>query len=156
MIVISVLGILCGVFLVAYGLRGNRREQLERKVIKWANDRNFFGEGGATIEGQYDKLREEWGELYDADNEVEAMDAVGDIQVVHIILKEMGECVKKYENALTVATYLQDECKILEGMDNYLDDSLEYAYNQIKDRKGKFIDGVFVKEEDLKARGIEL
>ena len=26
---------------------------------------------------------------------------------------------------------------------------LEHAYEQIKDRKGKMIDGVFVKEEDL-------
>lgn len=28
-------------------------------------------------------------------------------------------------------------------------DCIEHAYNQIKDRKGKMIDGVFVKEEDL-------
>ena len=28
-------------------------------------------------------------------------------------------------------------------------DCLQYAYDQIKDRKGKMIDGVFVKEEDL-------
>lgn len=28
-------------------------------------------------------------------------------------------------------------------------DCIQHAYNQIKDRKGKMIDGVFVKEEDL-------
>ncbi|OOF47769.1 hypothetical protein BKK54_11375 [Rodentibacter genomosp. 1] len=34
---------------------------------------------------------------------------------------------------------------------NYIDirECVQHAYNQIKDRKGKMIDGVFVKEEDL-------
>jgi hypothetical protein len=27
---------------------------------------------------------------------------------------------------------------------------LEYAYNEIKDRKGKTVGGIFVKEQDLK------
>lgn len=31
-----------------------------------------------------------------------------------------------------------------------LEECVQYAYNQIKDRKGKMIDGVFVKEEDLR------
>jgi len=30
-----------------------------------------------------------------------------------------------------------------------IDDCIEEAYNTIKNRKGKMIDGVFVKEEDL-------
>lgn len=30
-----------------------------------------------------------------------------------------------------------------------IEDCVQYAYNQIKDRKGRMIDGVFVKEEDL-------
>lgn len=30
-----------------------------------------------------------------------------------------------------------------------LEETLEMAYNEIKDRKGKMIDGVFVKEGDL-------
>lgn len=30
------------------------------------------------------------------------------------------------------------------------DDCLDYAYNEIKDRKGKLINGMFVKESDLK------
>lgn len=30
-----------------------------------------------------------------------------------------------------------------------MQDCVQYAYNQIKDRKGKMIDGVFVKEDDL-------
>ncbi|MCK3656498.1 hypothetical protein A4G19_12325 [Pasteurellaceae bacterium Macca] len=40
---------------------------------------------------------------------------------------------------------------ILIALFNQIDfiDCVEHAYNQIKDRKGKMIDGVFVKEEDL-------
>lgn len=30
-----------------------------------------------------------------------------------------------------------------------IDDCLDYAYNEIKDRKGEFINGMFVKESDL-------
>ena len=33
-----------------------------------------------------------------------------------------------------------------------LEETLEMAYNEIKDRKGKMIDGVFVKEEDLNGK----
>lgn len=29
-------------------------------------------------------------------------------------------------------------------------DCIDYAYNEIKDRKGKMVDGMFVKESDLK------
>ena len=47
--------------------------------------------------------------------------------------------------------------RILEGLHEItteygttLEETLEIAYNEIKDRKGKMIDGVFVKEADLK------
>lgn len=34
--------------------------------------------------------------------------------------------------------------------DTTLEECVELAYNEIKNRKGKVVDGVFVKEEDLK------
>ena len=39
---------------------------------------------------------------------------------------------------------------IAQSFNTTLDECLEIAYNEIKDRKGKLINGVFVKEEDLK------
>lgn len=69
------------------------------------------------------KLQEEVQELLDADNRADEIDAVGDITVVLI-----GYCLQR--------GLVFEEC-------------LQSAYNEIKDRKGKVINGVFVKEADL-------
>lgn len=47
---------------------------------------------------------------------------------------------------LPTLTFLIEVCKACRLQ---FEDCLLHAYNQIKDRKGKMIDGVFVKEEDL-------
>lgn len=50
-------------------------------------------------------------------------------------------------NLVHAVAYLKSISKTL----NYdFTDCFELAYNEIKDRKGKWIDGSFVKEEDLK------
>ena len=98
-------------------------EQLIGKVEKWFIDRNLHTLNGA---GQLVKLTEEVRELEDAfinDDRVEEIDAVGDIMVVLI-----GYCMQRNLS---------------------LQMCLESAYEEIKDRKGKVIDGVFVKEADL-------
>lgn len=51
-------------------------------------------------------------------------------------------------NLLRIVSYLKAIAHKL-GYD--FADCFELAYNEIKDRKGKWIDGTFVKEEDLKA-----
>lgn len=56
-------------------------------------------------------------------NREEEIDAVGDITVVLIVY-----CMQR-------------------GLD--IQECLEAAYEEIKDRKGKIVDGVFVKEADL-------
>ena len=38
-------------------------KELHEAVSQWGTDRNFFGEGGSTYEGQWCKLFEEAGEL---------------------------------------------------------------------------------------------
>ena len=98
-------------------------EQLIGKVEKWFIDRNLHTLNGA---GQLTKLSEEVGELEDAfitDDRAEEIDAVGDILVVLI-----GYCMQR---------------------DLSLQMCLESAYEEIKDRKGMVVDGVFVKESDL-------
>jgi hypothetical protein len=72
---------------------------------------------------QLKKLKEEYIELEEAlvaDNQIEIIDAIGDIQVVLNVI-----CMQ--------LSYDYDTC-------------LELAYEEIKDRKGKMVDGVFVKE----------
>ena len=91
------------------------------RVAEWAKDRNLIE--GSTPSHQIDKLDEEVGELVEAlgfENRSEIIDAVGDIQVVLAVM-----------------------CAQL-GLD--IDECREVAWNEIKDRKGKMVDGVFVKE----------
>jgi NTP pyrophosphatase (non-canonical NTP hydrolase) len=96
-------------------------KNIKEKVLEWANERNLLHNENALK--QYSKLQEESNELLigilDKDP-YEIIDALGDIQVVLIILA----------NQL--------------GFD--IDECLESAYNEIKDRKGKTIGGNFIKE----------
>ena len=90
-------------------------------IQQWFKDRNLVS---FHSDGQVVKLFEECTELLEAYNngDHEAMqDAVGDITVVLI-----GFCLQRGFNFL--------EC-------------LEVAYDEIKDRKGKVVNGIFVKEE---------
>ena len=93
----------------------------ERKVIEWATERGLVKEENAPK--QFIKLTEEVGELASAllkKDPYETIDAIGDINIVLIILcEQLGVNYK--------------EC-------------LESAYNEIKDRKGKLVDGSFIKE----------
>lgn len=96
--------------------------ELISSVINWAEKRNIFLH--ATTEAQMEKTFEEANELHNAiqaNNPKEIIDGIGDILVTLIIQSE------------------------LQGF--ALEDCLLYAYNEIKDRKGKIINGTFVKEE---------
>lgn len=91
------------------------------KVARWAKDRNLID--GSTPRLQMTKLFEECEELSHAlqdDDLGETIDAIGDIQVVLAVM-----CAQLGLNI--------DQCR-------------EVAWNEIKDRKGKMVDGVFVKE----------
>lgn len=92
-------------------------------IKKWAEDRNLQT---GNPQGQIMKLLEEAGELASGVakiNEPLIKDSVGDIFVVLTVL-----CLQ---------------------LDIDIEECIDLAYNEIKDRKGKLIDGVFVKEEDL-------
>lgn len=89
-------------------------------VEQWFIDRNLHTLNGA---GQLEKLNEEVRELEDAfikGDRDEEIDAVGDIMVVLI-----GYCMQR---GLKI-----DKC-------------LEVAYHEIKNRTGKIVNGVFVKD----------
>ncbi|QKZ15893.1 MazG-like family protein [Spirosoma sp. KUDC1026] len=92
-----------------------------QKIENWAIDRNLID--GATRQAQMLKLTEEVGELAGAiakGRQNDVLDAIGDCVVVLTILAAQSGV------AIT-------ECIAL-------------AYDQIKDRKGRMIDGVFVKD----------
>ena len=93
----------------------------KERIRQWAADRNLIE--GSTAWHQVRKLIEETEELAFAlheNNVEETKDAIGDIQVVLAVM-----------------------CAQL-GLD--IDECREIAWNEIKDRKGKVVDGMFVKE----------
>ena len=92
---------------------------LENKIIQWHKDRNLIE--GSTDVAQYTKLREEVDEL--GVNIVMSQPVIDDIGDIIVVLINIAE-----RNKLTLW-----EC-------------MYHAYNDIKYRKGKMVDGIFVKE----------
>lgn len=94
------------------------------EIRQWADARNIIR--GASPEKQFVKLMEEIGELANgmAKNKADNIyDGIGDAVVVLTIL---------------AAQY-----------DVTIEHCIELAWNEIKDRKGRMVNGIFVKEADL-------
>jgi NTP pyrophosphatase (non-canonical NTP hydrolase) len=92
-------------------------------IRKWAEERNLCR--GKNRQSQMLKLAEEHGELARAivkGYEEDVMDAIGDMVVVLTILAD--------QTGVTI-----EHC-------------IQCAYETIKDRKGKLVGGVFVKDEE--------
>ena len=99
----------------------NTFEVLQIKVISWAKERDLLNPENAK--SQFLKVIEETGELAGAiakDKKREEVDAFGDVLVTLIILAQQRQI--------------------------HLTTALEIAYNEIKERKGKTINGNFIKE----------
>ena len=99
-------------------------EELHELIIDWAYERNIID--AKKTSKQFMKVTEELGELAEGinkDNQGQIKDSLGDILVTLIILSK--------------------------DLDVDLLDCLRGAYDVIKDRTGKTVNGVFVKEEDL-------
>ena len=91
-------------------------------VVQWHHDRNLID--GSTDKDQTLKLLQELGELSDSVCKgKDIRDDIGDMLVVMLNITT--------RNGITLS-----EC-------------LARAWDDIKDRKGKMIDGIFVKEADL-------
>ena len=90
-------------------------------IRDWANKRDLISQGDSKT--QIVKLLEESGELAKAqlkENKEEFIDAIGDIVVVLTNLAAINNLK--------------------------IEDCIEAAYNEIKDRKGKMVDGTFKKD----------
>jgi len=97
-------------------------EQLEENIIAWGEERGIIPNVDPIA--QFNKTMEEAGELAQgivSQNTHEIKDAIGDIFVTLVMQTQAWELTMQ-------------EC-------------IEQAWNDIKDRKGKMVDGVFVKEE---------
>jgi len=104
-------------------------EELVKLITKWHYDRNLIE--GSDDKTQFAKLIQEAGELSDnICKERDISDDIGDMMVVLINIAERNDLTLKH--------------------------CLEKAYEDIKDRKGMMIDGVFVKEDDVIRQGLGL
>lgn len=106
-----------------YETKTKNLNELTIRIMNWAIDRNLHV---ADPYKQFIKLSEEKGELAEGlnkNNRDEIIDAIGDMYVVLTILS------------------MQLGLDIINCVDS--------AYNEIKNRKGKMVNGVFVKESDL-------
>jgi NTP pyrophosphatase (non-canonical NTP hydrolase) len=94
-------------------------------ILLWGRDRGIIGpEGKATVETQFAKLLEEVRETAEAiaaGDQAAVMDGIGDMTVVNILLADLS--------GLEFITCLKS------------------AYDIIKNRTGKIIDGQFVKDQ---------
>ena len=100
-------------------------DELTTLIRAWAIER---GLDGADPFKQLAKLGEEFGELCQGmakGNMEQAADSIGDMYVVMTNLSMQ--------------------------LDMNIEVCINQAYNEIKDRKGKMINGVYVKAEDLKS-----
>ena len=97
-------------------------EELTKLIIKWHHDRNLIE--GASDKDQFCKLIQEAGELSDSICKgKDVKDDIGDMIVVLINIAERNNVS--------------------------LEECLLNAWDDIKDRKGKMVDGIFIKEGDL-------
>ena len=94
-------------------------EQLEMRVVLWHRDRNLIA--GSTDAAQHTKLVEEVKELET------------NILLSQPVIDDIGDCLVVLIN-------------IAERNGLNLTSCLHHAYEDIKDRKGTMVDGVFVKE----------
>jgi len=95
-------------------------EDYIKAIENWHEDRNLID--GASDKDQVCKLIQEVGEL--SDNVCKQRDVADDIGDCIVVLINIAK-----RNKLSIK------------------DCLAVAYNDIKDRKGKMVDGVFIKEE---------
>jgi NTP pyrophosphatase (non-canonical NTP hydrolase) len=96
---------------------------MKNKILDWAEDKGILAK--ATPEAQMLKTIEEIGELANAmgkKDKEEIKDAIGDIVVTLVIQAKLQE------------------------LD--FDDCVESAYNVIAKRKGRMVNGIFVKDEE--------
>jgi NTP pyrophosphatase (non-canonical NTP hydrolase) len=94
-------------------------EELDVKIRQWHYDRNLID--GANDKDQVCKLIQEVGEL--SDNVCKGKDITDDI----------GDCIVVLTNIMERHGLTLQEC-------------MQCAYDDIKDRKGKMVDGIFIKE----------
>lgn len=145
------------------------KDEFDRNVKQWARDRGIIP--GSTVGAQLGKTMEEIGELWQAIDALDGdaiLDAFGDIDVTLVITDQLCERRDHEGDVIvppTFGTLLSHVSFARDALDNYgvlgarnalegiatdhgidIAQAREHAWEQIKDRTGQLIDGVFVKD----------
>ena len=96
-------------------------DELDSRIRRWHRDRNLID--GSTDAAQMLKLQEEIGEL------------AGNIARGRPVADDIGDALVVLNNIAARNGYTLQHCAAT-------------AYNDIKDRRGRMVDGVFIKETD--------
>lgn len=107
-------------------------------IRQWAEDRNLIAGSNPGAQGL--KLMEELGEAMGAIARLPAAVAAGDDAKVRDL---RAAAIDGIGDAIVVLTILAAQ------INARVEDCVELAWHEIRDRKGKMVDGVFVKEADL-------
>jgi len=127
--------------------------QLLSNITYWAKDRNLIE--GSTPQQQFPKLLEEVIELYATlHNDQGPEEITASIVDIVLGLQNKGKIKQALSNDPTddigdcgvVLTLIAEQHNLT------ISSCLAHAYNDIKDRKGMMIDGVFVKETVINSK----
>lgn len=110
--------------------------ELEEKIIQWAKDRNILEKSNAIK--QISKTQEELDETLEALKKLDAHKDSDNLIIRSQIMNEVADGI----GDMLVTIILLAKAVDLESLV-----CLEMAYDEIKNRKGKMVDGLFVKEK---------
>ena len=121
----------------------NNYEELSDLVIKWGVDKGIFD--ASTPLRQLDKTQEELDETKDA------LEKLNNLDYQHTLMKELGVPTETKEEALAevkdgIGDMLVTIILLAEMVEMDSVDCLQAAYDVIKKRTGKMVDGQFVKD----------
>lgn len=129
-------------------------EHVSSKIVQWHHDRNLIK--GATDWTQTEKLLEEFIELVASQYYGKEPEQLAEIVIGMVDRLLLGGRIKKVLSSDKEQAKLDAigdmnvvMANIAERNGSSLESCMTLAYNEIKDRKGKMINGTFVKESDL-------
>lgn len=114
--------------------------------------KDSIGDCAVVIVGLAMLIKADVGDIFEESNNIRRKDAMDCFKLLNANISEfqLSQDLASKEmcrhNLVRAVAYLKS---ISKALDYDFTDCFETAYNEIKDRKGKWIDGTFVKEEDL-------
>lgn len=129
-------------------------EHVTSKIVQWHHDRNLIN--GATDWSQTEKMLEEYIELVASQRPLSTPNQIASIVMIMVSrllangrIKTVTEKDAEAAKLDALGDMVVVAVNIAERNKSSLETCMNLAWNEIKDREGKMVDGTFVKESDL-------